>query len=108
MYWQHYVTNKLYGMNDKPNTRHRQPYNQQKIKPEDLQKKYVFKILFKTNILKFIYFSINICKEVLDGIRIYFDFTLSDLLLYQRERGQIETQQAVLSPQNQSIKSESK
>lgn len=39
MYWCHYVTNKLYGMNDKPNTRNRQPYNQQKTKPEDLQKK---------------------------------------------------------------------
>lgn len=51
-------------------------------------------------------FSLNICKEVLDGVRIYFDFTLKDLLLYKREQGQIETQQAVLASQSQPIKTE--
>jgi male-specific lethal 3 len=35
-------------------------------------------------------FSLNICKEVVDGVRIYFDFTLSDLLLYNQEREQFE------------------
>jgi male-specific lethal 3 len=35
-------------------------------------------------------FSLNICKEVADGVRIYFDFTLSDLLLYNQEREQYE------------------
>jgi male-specific lethal 3 len=34
--------------------------------------------------------SLNICKEVVDGVRIYFDFTLSDLLLYNQEREQFE------------------
>jgi len=34
--------------------------------------------------------SLNICKEVADGVRIYFDFTLSDLLLYNQEREQFE------------------
>ncbi|PSN39620.1 hypothetical protein C0J52_13803 [Blattella germanica] len=34
--------------------------------------------------------SLNICKEVVDGVRIYFDFTLSDLLLYNQEREQYE------------------
>lgn len=57
--------------------------------------------------LKIVVFSINICKEVLDGIRIYFDFALKDLLLYKSEQGRIETQQAVLTPQNKKIKTES-
>lgn len=39
MYWRHYVTNRLCGVNDKPNTRNRQPCTQQRTKPEDLQKK---------------------------------------------------------------------
>ncbi|XP_049774385.1 male-specific lethal 3 homolog isoform X1 [Schistocerca cancellata] len=34
--------------------------------------------------------SINICKEVADGVRIYFDFTLSGLLLYNEEKDQYE------------------
>ncbi|XP_047104559.1 LOW QUALITY PROTEIN: male-specific lethal 3 homolog [Schistocerca piceifrons] len=34
--------------------------------------------------------SINICKEVADGVRIYFDFTLSGLLLYNEEKEQYE------------------
>ncbi|KAJ9577149.1 hypothetical protein L9F63_006271, partial [Diploptera punctata] len=34
--------------------------------------------------------SLNICKEVVDGVRIYFDFTLCDLLLYNPERMQFE------------------
>ncbi|XP_053974947.1 male-specific lethal 3 homolog isoform X2 [Hylaeus anthracinus] len=32
--------------------------------------------------------EINICREVADGLRIYFDFTLHDLLLYRQEREQ--------------------
>ncbi|XP_057337681.1 male-specific lethal 3 homolog isoform X2 [Microplitis mediator] len=32
--------------------------------------------------------EINICREVADGLRIYFDFTLPDLLLYRTEREQ--------------------
>lgn len=46
--------------------------------------------------------SLNICKEVLDGIRIYFDFTLKDLLLYSNEEGQVQTQQAIFSSVGQS------
>lgn len=34
--------------------------------------------------------SVNICKEVADGVRIYFDFMLSGLLLYNEEREQYE------------------
>ncbi|XP_012278892.1 male-specific lethal 3 homolog [Orussus abietinus] len=30
----------------------------------------------------------NICRQVADGLRIYFDFTLRDLLLYKQEREQ--------------------
>lgn len=33
---------------------------------------------------------LNLCKEVVDGIRIYFDFTLGQLLLYDLERPQFE------------------
>ncbi|XP_017875934.1 male-specific lethal 3 homolog isoform X2 [Ceratina calcarata] len=32
--------------------------------------------------------DINICREVADGLRIYFDFTLHDLLLYRQEQEQ--------------------
>ncbi|XP_076621178.1 male-specific lethal 3 isoform X2 [Colletes latitarsis] len=32
--------------------------------------------------------EINICREIADGLRIYFDFTLHDLLLYRQEREQ--------------------
>ncbi|RZF39964.1 hypothetical protein LSTR_LSTR002367 [Laodelphax striatellus] len=32
--------------------------------------------------------NINLCKEVADGLRIYFDFTLRDFLLYNLERDQ--------------------
>ncbi|XP_076395740.1 male-specific lethal 3 isoform X4 [Megachile rotundata] len=32
--------------------------------------------------------EINICREVADGLRIYFDFTLHDLLLYRQEKEQ--------------------
>ncbi|XP_001601672.2 male-specific lethal 3 homolog isoform X1 [Nasonia vitripennis] len=35
--------------------------------------------------------DINICREIADGIRIYFDFTLSDLLLYKHEKEQYST-----------------
>lgn len=33
---------------------------------------------------------LNLCKEVVDGLRIYFDFTLGQLLLYDLERSQYE------------------
>jgi len=33
---------------------------------------------------------LNICKEVADGLRIYFDFTLKPLLLYEQEKAQAE------------------
>lgn len=33
-------------------------------------------------------FSINLRKEVADGLRIYFDFVLNDYLLYKQEQDQ--------------------
>lgn len=42
----------------------------------------------KTQDLDSICRNLNICKEVADGLRVYFDFTLSDLLLYSQEREQ--------------------
>lgn len=35
--------------------------------------------------------DVNICREVADGLRIYFDFTLVDLLLYREEKEQYES-----------------
>lgn len=35
--------------------------------------------------------SLSVCSEVLDGLRIYFDFTVNDLLLYKSEQKQITT-----------------
>ena len=35
--------------------------------------------------------DINLCREVADGLRVYFDFTLHDLLLYGREREQYKS-----------------
>ncbi|KAJ1527669.1 hypothetical protein ONE63_007629 [Megalurothrips usitatus] len=44
----------------------------------------------KTRDLESICRNLNICKEVADGLRVYFDFTLGDLLLYSQERAQFE------------------
>ncbi|GLV43916.1 male-specific lethal 3 [Carabus blaptoides fortunei] len=38
--------------------------------------------------------NMNTCKELVDGLRVYFDYTLTDLLLYNRERDQVVTAQA--------------
>lgn len=42
-------------------------------------------------------FSINLRKEVADGLRIYFDFILKDYLLYKQE---IQQASLLLSPEN--------
>ncbi|KAH0810422.1 hypothetical protein GEV33_012368 [Tenebrio molitor] len=77
-YWRHYATNQIYDLNEKTNSRHRYPFNSQtKRRPEDVQR------------------NLSVCSEVLDGLRIYFDFTYKDLLLYKSEQGQIETAAAV-------------
>lgn len=34
--------------------------------------------------------NIDLCKEVVDGLRIYFDFTVKDYLLYAAEKKQLE------------------
>lgn len=52
-------------------------------------KKYLFLLLFMDFTGVCIY-SINLLKEVLDGIITYFDFTLLDHLLYAPERQQYE------------------
>lgn len=43
---------------------------------------------------------------MLDGLRIYFDFTLSDLLLYRKEQNQIEIAQAKYLSSIPSVKRE--
>ncbi|XP_011501045.1 PREDICTED: male-specific lethal 3 homolog [Ceratosolen solmsi marchali] len=39
--------------------------------------------------------DINICREIADGLRIYFDITLSDLLLYKQEKEQYSTMKLI-------------
>lgn len=79
-YYKHYATNQICGLNEKQ-SKYRSFSNQSnKCKPEDIHR------------------NLTICREVMDGLRIYFDFTVNDLLLYKSERGQIQTKQAVFPP----------
>ncbi|CAG9836914.1 unnamed protein product [Diabrotica balteata] len=92
-YYRHYATNQICGLTEKSTGRYRtQSINQNSVKPkpEDIQR------------------NLAICREVLDGLRIYFDFTLSDLLLYKQEVGQIAIKQAVSQLDNGDVKMELK
>lgn len=51
-------------------------------------------------------YRLTVCREVMDGLRIYFDFVLNDLLLYNTEKGQISTKIAVYRPIKAEIKNE--
>ncbi|XP_017782513.1 PREDICTED: male-specific lethal 3 homolog isoform X2 [Nicrophorus vespilloides] len=84
IFWKHYATSQKYGdSGEKGRHRTAAAYNNGvKIKPEIIQR------------------NVNVCQEVLDGVRIYFDFFLSDLLLYNNERGQTEVKQAHFLPKN--------
>ena len=68
-------------------------------------KKYAFLVSFMHFTGVYIY-SLNLLKEVLDGIITYFDFTLLDHLLYAPERKQYEAvvsrQVPILTPAQQS------
>ncbi|KAF5286914.1 hypothetical protein FQA39_LY00447 [Lamprigera yunnana] len=87
MFWKHYATKLFGGLNDKPYTRHR---TATKIRSDDVQK------------------NLNICKEMLDGLRIYFDFTVKDLLLYKKEQNQVDTSVAKLYAADPIVKQEVK
>lgn len=50
-----------------------------------------------TIVTQILFFSINLRKEVADGLRIYFDFILKDYLLYKQE---IQQASVLLSPEN--------
>ncbi|XP_063912809.1 male-specific lethal 3 homolog isoform X2 [Zophobas morio] len=77
-YWRHYATNQICDLNEKSHSRHRYLFHSQsKRRPEDVQR------------------NLSVCSEVLDGLRIYFDYTVGDLLLYKTEQGQVETKQAM-------------
>ncbi|KAG8212649.1 hypothetical protein J437_LFUL018872 [Ladona fulva] len=52
--------------------------------------------------------SLNLCKEVVDGIRIYFDHTLSGLLLYAQEKEQYEEEVASLASLSSYCRGESR
>ncbi|XP_071442212.1 MSL complex subunit 3 [Hetaerina americana] len=52
--------------------------------------------------------SLNLCKEVVDGIRIYFDHTLSGLLLYGQEKEQYEEEVASLASLSNSFRGETR
>lgn len=45
--------------------------------------------------------EVNICREVADGLRIYFDFTLPHLLLYRQEKEQYCSLKFSLLPSNE-------
>ncbi|KAF7285009.1 male-specific lethal 3 [Rhynchophorus ferrugineus] len=71
-YYKHYATNQICGLTEKSNSRYRNHfYKDTKPKTEDIQR------------------NLTICREVMDGLRIYFDFTVNDLLLYEAERDPI-------------------
>nr|CAH7730744.1 unnamed protein product [Callosobruchus chinensis] len=91
MYYRHYATNQICGLTEKYTPRYRPlAVNQTKPKPEDIQK------------------NLTVCREVLDGLRIYFDYTVNDLLLYGPEKRQVETKQAVFESPCSDIKNEVK
>ena len=47
--------------------------------------------------------EVNISREVADGLRIYFDFTLLHLLLYRQEKEQYDSLKSSLSNNEQTI-----
>ncbi|XP_066999110.2 MSL complex subunit 3 [Anabrus simplex] len=72
-YVKHCAVNQLCNLTDKPQRRYR--YHQSN-KARDLDRTFR---------------SLNVCKEIVDGVRIYFDFTLGDLLLYNQEQDQYQS-----------------
>lgn len=83
-YYRHYATNQICGVNEKPNARYRNNFANREVKPktEDIND------------------NLSICREVVDGLRIYFDFALNDILLYGVEKGpgQFVTSPALMQP----------
>ncbi|XP_050307436.1 male-specific lethal 3 homolog isoform X2 [Anthonomus grandis grandis] len=70
-YYRHYATNQFCGLNEKPSSRYRNHFNNRENRPktEDIQR------------------NVALCREVCDGLRTYFDYTVNDLLLYGSEKG---------------------
>lgn len=94
-YYRHYATNQICGVSERPNARYRNSFVKQDIKPktEDIQD------------------NLRLCREVVDGLRVYFDFSLNDLLLYGVEKGpgQFVTCPALMkSPAASEVKTEIK
>ncbi|CAH1987097.1 unnamed protein product [Acanthoscelides obtectus] len=92
-YYKHYVTNQIVGLTEKSTPKYRPlPFHQNNVKPkpEDIQK------------------NLQVCREVLDGLRIYFDNSINDLLLYDPEKGQIATKQVVFESPCSDTKTEIK
>ncbi|XP_049774387.1 male-specific lethal 3 homolog [Schistocerca cancellata] len=73
-YVREYAENQISGAREKSRRKYRRPQKQQNgaLDMDRLNR------------------SVNICKEVADGVRVYFDFMLSGLLLYNEEREQYE------------------
>ncbi|CAG9765966.1 unnamed protein product [Ceutorhynchus assimilis] len=89
-YYRHYVTNQFCGLNEKSHSRNRTSLNIKESKPktEDIQK------------------NLTLCREVIDGLRIYFDFKVNELLLYKVEKddGLYITKPAVMPYNLQEVK----
>jgi len=83
-YYRHYATNQICGVSEKSNTRYRNNSINKETKPKNDD----------------IHDNLSICREVVDGLRIYFDFALNDLLLYGTEKGpgQFVTSPALMPP----------
>ncbi|CAH0553408.1 unnamed protein product [Brassicogethes aeneus] len=90
MFWKHFASNQIFGLNEKPNSRNRNNNNANKAKPEDIQK------------------NLTIGKEFVDGIRIYFDAISVEHLLYPSEKGQVKTTLAVYQSPVNSLKNKFK
>ncbi|KAG5872538.1 hypothetical protein JTB14_038171 [Gonioctena quinquepunctata] len=93
LYYRHYANNQICSLTEVPSVRYRAPAMNQSIvkpKPEDIQK------------------NLTLCRQVMDGLRTYFDYTINDLLLYKPEEGQVITKHAVYEPVATEVKHEAK
>ncbi|KAL3278657.1 hypothetical protein HHI36_016194 [Cryptolaemus montrouzieri] len=77
IYFKHFSNHQVCNNNEKSSSRYRSHYQTQKPSVEDIHK------------------SLLACREFLDGIRLYFDNTLNDLLLYKQEKNLFPTSQVI-------------
>ncbi|XP_066258648.1 MSL complex subunit 3 [Euwallacea similis] len=81
-YCRHYATNQFCGVNEKPHPRYKIQFGTKDARPktEDINK------------------NIALCQEVVESLRIYFDFSVNDILLYAAEKDQFVTAPVAMQP----------